>query len=211
MKFLDDGLDDSFDGISGVNDALLKDVNIKYDGGASPQFSVDRLATTNSDELYRSDDGYGRMFVYHPEASYKVIASSMVFGALRDGDSLSKKPYLMAEMVDYFLGITTITDIREAFGSATQDDAMAYPNPASAFTTFSIALNEANANLSLHVFDDMGRMVRVFEKSNLSSGKQEIIWDLKDASGANLTDGLYFYQINVNKQMQSSGKILIKR
>lgn len=134
----------------------------------------------------------------------------MVFGALRDGDSLSMKPYLMAEMVDYFLGITTITDIKEAFGQFAQTKSVAYPNPAVSFSRIGFDINEA-ANVSLSVFDEMGRLVRVFEKNNAAAGRQEIIWDLNNARGVKVNDGIYFYQLIVNDHHESSGKILIRR
>lgn len=198
-----------FDGIAGVNDKLLDDINIKYDGGISPQFSVDRLAATNSEELYRSDDGYARMFLYDASDSYRVIASTMTFGALRDGDSLSMKPYLMAEMVDFLLGVSTITDVREAFGQTANFGSFAYPNPANTNTSIKFILEE-NSDVSLKIYDEMGRMVQYFDLDNLSSGNQVLNWDLKNANGARVSNGLYYYQFSIDGQSNSSGKILVQ-
>ncbi len=210
VKFLDDGVEDEFYFVSGVNDTLLEQVNIEYAGGDSPRFSVDRLAATDSEELYRSDDGYGRMFVHDPGESFKVIASTMTFGALRDGDSLSMKPYLLAEMVDYFLGITTVTDIKEVFGNTTDPLASVYPNPAVSQTTVHFNLTES-VDVDLIIYDELGRSVKVIERNNLNAGDQSIVWDLRDASGHVVGNGMYYFQLLIDGKAGSSGKILVNR
>jgi len=198
-----------FDGIAGVNDKLLADINIKYDGGISPQFSIDRLAATTSEELYRSDDGYARMFLYDAADAYRIIASTMTFGALRDGDSLSMKPYLMAEMVDFLLGISTITDVREAFGQTENFASKAYPNPATSNSKINFALEE-NSDVSLKIYDELGRLVQYFDLNNLLPGNQVLNWDLKNGNGARVNNGLYYYQLSIDGQSNSSGKILVQ-
>lgn len=210
VKFLDDGVEDEFTTISGVNDTLLTEVNIEYAGGDSPRFSVDRLAATDSDELYRSDDGFGRMFVHDPGESFKVISSTMTFGALRDGDSLSMKPYLLAEMVDYLLGITTVTDIREAFGQIAATDAVVYPNPAVSETKIQFTLTE-NADVNLVIYDELGRTIQIIERNNLNRGEQAINWDLTDATGQNVRNGIYYFRILTNGQQGPSGKVMVHR
>lgn len=210
VKFIDDGVEDEFQTIFGVNDTLLEEVNIEYDGGDSPQFSVDRLAATDSEELYRSDDGFGRMFLNDPGESFKVIASTMTFGAFRDGDSLSMKPYLLAEMVDYFLGITTVTDIKEAFGQTADVRTTVYPNPAVTDATIQFNLAD-NAAADLFVYDEQGRIVRVFDMGILNAGKQSVNWNLKDASGRDVRNGIYYFQLLLDGKQGASGKIMISR
>lgn len=210
VKFVDDGVEDQFDMISGVSDTLLNSINLKYDGGDSPAFSVDHLAATDSEQLYRSDDGHGRLFLNDPGESFKTIASTMVFSALRDGDSLSMKPYIIAEMVDYFLGITTVTDIREAFGQFAALETNAYPNPASFSTAISFSLAEI-ADVEIMIYDEIGRTVSKINRSNMNSGEQQIIWDLKDGSGNRVNNGIYFYSLIVDGQLTGLGKIMVRR
>lgn len=206
---MDDGVEDVFDLVSGVNDTLLSGINLKYDGGTSARFSIDRIAATSSEDLYRSDDGFGRMFLYDPGDSYRAISSATVFAGLRDGDSLSMKPYLLAEMVDYLLGITTITDIKEAFGQTANLVSTAFPNPASANTSIKFVLEE-NSDVSFKIYDNLGRLVQLFDIDNLSSGNQVLNWDLRNAFGSRVENGLYHYQLSINKRSNSSGKILVQ-
>lgn len=210
VKYVDDGVEDQFDMISGVSDTLLSNINLLYDGGDSPAFSVDRLAATDSDELYRSDDGNARFFLNDPGESFKAISSTMVFSALRNGDSLSMKPYLMAEMVDYFLGITTVTDISEAFGRFATFETKAFPNPASFSTTISFSLDEV-ADVEIMIYDELGRTVNTIKQSNMNAGDQQISWDLTDASGSRVNNGFYFYSLLVEGQLMCSGKIMVRR
>lgn len=210
VKFLDDGVEDEFNMISGVSDTLLANVNIEYAGGDSPRFSVDRLAATDSDELYRSDDGYGRIFLNDPGESYKVIASTLTFGALRDGDSLSIKPYLLAEMIDYLLGITTVTDIKEAFGTFAAAESVTYPNPAVSNSTIQFKLTKS-AHADLIIYDEMGRTIQSVNLGSLDPGKNSINWNLRNASGQMVRNGVYFYQLVLNGQSVSTGKIMVNR
>lgn len=208
MKLLDDGLEDEFEMLTGVNDSILKSVNLKYDGGDSPAFSVDRLTNTDSEELYRSDDGYGRIFLNDPGDSFKTIASTITFGALRDADSLSKKPYLMAEMVDYFLGITTVTDIREAFGAPAQQ-ATAYPNPANTYTRIEFRVSE-NTSAGVKIYDQSGRLVNRFEMPGLQTGTHTLTWNLTDAGGNRVPTGLYMVSISDGSKKISTAKVLVR-
>jgi len=210
LKFVSDGIEDEFDGISGVNDTLLAQINMQYDGGDSPQFSIDQMAFTDSQELYRSDDGYGRMFLTDPGQSWKAIASTLVFGALRDGDSLSMKPYLMAEMVDYFLGINTITDIKEVLRPYAAKQMIAFPNPAVSVTNFDFTL-EASTAARLSIYDEMGRKIRDFDLNNYASGNHTLKWNLTSNTGMPVADGLYFYHLSAGDKNISSGKLLIRR
>lgn len=93
----------------------MNNVDFTYAGGNEPHYTVDRFLSNGAEMLYTSEDGYHRMFAYNPDSSYKVISSSVLIGALKNADSLSTKPYLLAEIVNYFLGIETATNIRELF------------------------------------------------------------------------------------------------
>ncbi len=210
VKFVDDGVDDNVRDIVAQSDSLLSDVNFDYAGGSSPRFSIDRLATTDSEILYQSSgDEEGRIFIKDTGDTFKAISSSVVFGALRDGDSLSMKPYLLAEIIDYLLGYTTITDIREVFGHFARHEAKAYPNPASDYTNISFKLSE-NTDVTLAIYDEMGRLIDLINKVNLSAGEQTISWNTRDLNGRKVDNGLYFYTIKISDEI-ISGKLLIQK
>jgi NHL repeat/FlgD Ig-like domain len=71
------------------------------------------------------------------------------------------------------------------------------PNPFKPSTRISFVLPNSNSgNVSLRVFDAMGRTVRTFHPQ-FSPGLNEIVWDGTDDAGAGVSAGLYFYRLNV--------------
>lgn len=210
LKFVDDGIEDDVRNIVAQSDTLLSGVSFHYDGGSSPRFSVDNLIGTDSELLYQSGgDDFGRMFFVDQPDSYKAISSSLVFGALRDGDSLSTKPYMFSEMMDYLLGFTTITDIQDAFGQYAREDAVAYPNPVSDFTNVSFDLDESS-DVRLAIYDEMGKLVQLISKSGLAAGHQVLGWNTSNLRGQAVENGIYFYKLTFNDK-SASGKLIVQR
>jgi hypothetical protein len=189
---------------------LLQSINFEYAGGDSPHHSIDRLTTTDSEIFYSSDDGNGRIFHKAQEYGSKIISSTIVAAALRDGDSLSKKPYLFAEMIDYMLGITTVTSLREAFGGFDSPESPeVFPNPAFDHVNISFNLLQ-NANASMKILDYAGRIVYNTNLNYLKAGENKITWNLKNASGVKVKPGKYFYHLKTDDNILS-GKIIVIR
>lgn len=209
IKFQDHGDFYEVQSLESQDVALMQSVNYVYAGGDSPHYIVDRLVTTGATVLYTSEDDYQRIFSYNPDDLYKVISSSVVFGALKDGDSLSMKPYLMAEMVNYFLGLGTTTDIAELFGNTDDLEITNYPNPFSTETNISFNL-KSSSPVNIQIYDNTGRLVRTLVNSNLNAGTHSFTWNGQNAWGRKVDDGLYIYQIEINGRI-STGKIVLKR
>ncbi|NCA86447.1 MAG: T9SS type A sorting domain-containing protein [Clostridia bacterium] len=184
------------------SDSLLASIGFDYRGGDSPHFSIDRLAPTTSLPLYASGDGYDRMFVKQQEQSYRIVSSTVTFGAIADGDSLSTKAYMMAEIVNYLLNISTITDLQEVFAPTAQLAAKAFPNPSSGLTHFEFHLANASP-VTFSVYDQTGRLIHQ-EAKDMSAGTQLFQWQAAD-----VPQGIYFYNINTNTG-SNTGKVVIR-
>jgi hypothetical protein len=76
-----------------------------------------------------------------------------------------------------------------------------YPNPFNAQTTISYNLTYA-AEVTLYIYDILGRKVAALETGLQSAGKHELIWDAKDAAS-----GVYFYIIE--GQSQTAQKMVL--
>ncbi len=209
IKFQDHGDFYEVQSLESQDVALMQSVNYVYAGGDSPHYIVDRLVTTGATVLYTSEDNYQRIFSYNPDDLYKVISSSIVFGALKDGDSLSMKPYLMAEMVNYFLGLGTTTDIAELFGNTDDQAVTSYPNPFSAETTIGFNLNEQSL-VNLSIYDNTGRMVSNLINEQVPAGSHSATWNGIEDSGRQVQNGLYVFKLEFNGQIRT-GKIVLKR
>tara|TARA_R110000868_G_scaffold410693_1_gene699766 strand:+ start:5031 stop:7610 length:2580 start_codon:yes stop_codon:yes gene_type:complete len=79
-----------------------------------------------------------------------------------------------------------------------------YPNPFNPSTTISYNLAE-NSNVSLAVYDLMGRKVATLVNSKQSAGEQSINFD-----ASNLASGVYIYRLNTGNQLFTKKMILLK-
>jgi hypothetical protein len=190
----------------GQNDTLMRDVHFEYSGGESPNFSIDRLSAIDSEILYYSDDGHGRIFLKDQEYGFKAISSTILAAALRNGDSLSMKPYFFAEMIDYMLGISSVTSIRETFENIVSGT-RAFPNPAIDHINISFDVRKS-VQSSITIMDKNGRSVFSRNLGYFSPGAQTISWNLTDNNGSKLPAGNYFYTISAGSDIRS-GKIVV--
>ena len=89
-----------------------------------------------------------------------------------------------------------------------------YPNPFNGYTKIPIYLKSQNlsgtANGTLQIFNLLGKQVRNFNLSLITSGKNEIQWDGKDNLGNSVASGPYFYQVELNGEIQSRKLLLIR-
>ena len=180
-------------------------MNFNYAGGVDAHFSVDHLVPNQSTYLYKSDDGFGRMFAMATD-NYRAISSSVVFGAIENADSLNTKPYFMAEMINFLLGVTTITST----GELVENEAVSvvnYPNPFTDVTNIGFTLQESS-KVQLDIYNQIGQLIYTVADENMSPGNHVKTWNATNRSGARVNKGIYFYKLTKGDQV-SSGKILL--
>ena len=79
-----------------------------------------------------------------------------------------------------------------------------YPNPFNPSTTISFALPRAD-NMTLRVFDLLGREASVIKLGQLEAGPHSITFD-----GSNLASGIYFYTLASNHFTATRKMLLMK-
>jgi len=79
-----------------------------------------------------------------------------------------------------------------------------YPNPFNPSTTILITLLEAQ-DLSVSVYNSVGRKVRTLEAGKFSAGTHSFLFD-----ASNLASGIYFVRINGNQVQKTHKMLLIK-
>lgn len=89
----------------------------------------------------------------------------------------------------------------------------AYPNPSTGMTTISFSLPDqaTGYQVSLEVYDNMGRKINTIINGTFNSGFYNSEWD---ASLGNLSNGIYTYRLSVSSSKGSevqSGKLVIKK
>ena len=68
----------------------------------------------------------------------------------------------------------------------------------------------AGQRLSLEVFDVNGRLVRRLMDTPSEPGEFSVTWDLRDGSGSTVSDGVYFYRIQIGPETQTKRLIVIQ-
>jgi hypothetical protein len=165
-----------------------------YMGGVSPHYKVDQLLADGGTALLSSEEGHGRMFVYE-DMDYRVITSSVVMGAIANADSLSIKPYLLSEFVNYFIGYNPATSLAENVSSLIEG--RIFPNPIQdrAFITFNL---DRDAHVSVMIHDINGRVIKEIASKPLQQGQHTLVWDATDNSGQKVEHGFYFCSLQTS-------------
>ena len=84
-----------------------------------------------------------------------------------------------------------------------------YPNPFNAQTTIRFSL-AAPGEVTMSVFDLLGRRIRVLQSGFLSSGAHSIVWDGVNESGKIVSSGIYFYRLESPEGSRTMRMLLLK-
>lgn len=201
--FIGDGGDAEVNEIFGCDNTITNGLDLHYLGGTSPHYSVDRI-TGFGGLMFTCEGDFGRMVFNHTN-DYNVVSSSVVIGALANGDSLNLKPYLVSEMIYRFMDYDPSVSVAEP-ETATLES-RCYPNPVTDFTRISWQMKTAESG-TVKVFDAQGRWVSTVFSGQMVSGKNEILWKPDDNRGRRVGPGVYFYRI-ATATATSTGKLTV--
>lgn len=84
-----------------------------------------------------------------------------------------------------------------------------YPNPFNPTTLISYDLPEAS-QVSMTVYDMMGRQVKSLVQEFQPAGNHSVIWNATNDNGTKMSGGMYFYQIRAGSFQQTHKMILLK-
>ena len=87
-----------------------------------------------------------------------------------------------------------------------------YPNPFNSTTVIKYIVPgvEKSSNLSLKIYDASGRLARTFPITDNRQPITEMVWNGCDDSGDKLSNGIYFYRIEMGKYSATRKMILIR-
>ena len=84
-----------------------------------------------------------------------------------------------------------------------------YPNPFNPATTLSYTLPE-NSFVNVHVFDMLGRTVKILVREMQTAGTKVLRWNATDAAGSPVSAGIYLYMIQAGEFRQTKKMVLLK-
>lgn len=84
-----------------------------------------------------------------------------------------------------------------------------YPNPFNPETRIEFSLPKAG-DISLVVYDVLGRSVRTLSSGSLTAGTHSVIWDSRNDAGATVASGVYFYRLEYDGHATTRKMMLVK-
>ena len=84
-----------------------------------------------------------------------------------------------------------------------------YPNPFNPTTQIRYDLPEEQ-NVTISIYDVMGRNIRTLINSNKQSGYHSIYWDAKNDIGEGVAAGMYIYTIQAGDFRATKKMVLLK-
>ena len=84
------------------------------------------------------------------------------------------------------------------------------PNPISDRAAISYTLKERVEDLSITIYNALGQAVKTLYDGAQTSGNHTIIWDVTNAQGTAVENGVYFYTLN-NGTSQLTQKMVVAR
>jgi hypothetical protein len=84
-----------------------------------------------------------------------------------------------------------------------------YPNPFNRTTVIRYTLS-SRCEVSLSIYNILGKRIRTLENISKAAGKYEINWDGLDDFGQPVSSGIYFYQLKTGSFCEERKMILLK-
>ena len=78
-----------------------------------------------------------------------------------------------------------------------------YPNPFNPTMVIPLDLATDEEQVSLVLYDVLGRRVRQLWRGPLGAGTHRFTWDGRDAAGKDIAAGVYIYQVEVDGQVEA--------
>ena len=186
--------------VTGMAGSIVDGLSLDYIYDTGPDSYVDILSADGGELLFQSQDGNGRAVCYDgPSNNYRVVNSSVVFGALRD--AAGTKNQLMDIYMDYLTGQTGIESGTP--GSADLD--LSVLSPSTGTVSISCSLPEAG-NVRITLYDISGRRAGVVHRGYLVSGDHTILWN--GPGGGRLATGTYMLRLETGGETASAKLVM---
>ncbi len=107
-------------------------------------------------------------------------------------------------------GLDAGTDVQPVAGLPREFElGQNYPNPFNPTTTISISL-PVQSDVSLTIYDLLGREVRSFVYERVPAGTHQVVWDGKNRHGVNAASGVYYYQLRAGTVVKTRSMVLVR-
>ena len=143
------------------------------------------------------------------------LGTSFVWGFVPGGPAAKGRVYAFDATAYYIVSIydsivVSVKDLkREKLFHTGIDLGPAYPNPFNSGVQIPFSVNRSS-QLSLDIFDTLGRRVRTLVDGNKSIGHYKIFWDGKDNNGEPVSSGVYLIDLRAGQAHITNKLLYIK-
>lgn len=141
----------------------------------------------------------------------EIVIAIMMAQGTDNVNSISKLKNTSVMAQNFYESNFTVTDVNINNIKTPYEFALSqnYPNPFNPTTIINYQLAE-HSQVTLKIFDILGREVATLVNEEKPAGKYEIEFDSHSDKNQNLSSGIYFYQLKAGDFIQSRKMILIK-
>jgi hypothetical protein len=201
------------------NGELVVDWNCQTDAGAV-LLAFDHHGAVFGEPILGGNAAGLKMISHNNGAQLRVLIHGMERGAkIAAGDGtilrvpiVTSDPGLVlgeVEAADYWGNMMTVSVARPAYVPRSFALFQNIPNPFNATTRIDFNLPDAG-DVTLIVYDVLGRKVATLVNDHLEPGAHHIEWDARDDGGRALASGVYFYRIVTTDSQASRKMVLLK-
>ncbi len=195
-------------------DALPDTISMTYDDLNSGWYDQDAMRPASDAYLiYKAwFQNYAGLIIFDDDTdstSAQIIYMAFNLAAVADGQIAAK---LFGNAVEYLLTDgdipVAINDEAPQIPAAYQLD-QNYPNPFNPVTTIRYKI-PTKTNVTLEIFDVLGRKTRTLVNQKQNAGQYEIQWNGIDDRGRESASGVYFYRLSAGDFIQIRKMIFLK-
>ncbi|HEC79117.1 MAG TPA: T9SS type A sorting domain-containing protein [candidate division WOR-3 bacterium] len=195
--------------VAGQTGTFTVGMNFSYGGENN---WMDHISPTSTGFLiFRDTDNSYDCGVANDAVTYRTVGLSFELGGLTDGTPPSTRRALVDSIMKFF-GIILNPGVEELGGGDLPLRTMmgvVYPNPVVKRLTIEYQL-ASSADVSLCVYDAVGRLVRTVVRGAAAPGYYTALWDGRDDLGRRVPAGVYFVRFETDDYSRTQKAILIK-
>lgn len=137
-----------------------------------------------------------------PSSQFQRLITAVTFG--QDTAEINSKLDYIKTGFQGILGIQEVNNLPSEFALDQN-----YPNPFNPETTIRFQIRSTQ-NVSLVIYDILGRKVRNIIDQKMTPDLYTVKWDGKNEEGKSVTSGVYFYRLKLGNFKSSAGKVFVK-
>jgi len=183
-------------------------------GGLPTSYNLNGLAPTGDGHLVIGasgpTSGGGTIFLTDDLASWEDFTGNLPGGAHSVNQLVTRDGWLFktgGSVTAYRSPVSDLTAADETPAASVQ--LAAHPNPFNPKTRVSFALKHA-ASIDLAVFDAAGRRLATLAQGHWAAGVHELDWTARDATGHELSSGIYIIKLSGDVEAVSTKVTLLR-